>query len=382
MTVSLSSNFLLNARGLTFEDTGSVTWAFNQNANQLTATTSATGTLSSVGLADNSTAPIFTVSNTPLTANGTLDITLNTQAKNLVFAGPTTGANAQPTFRALVAADIPTLSYVTSIGSSNLTIGGTAAVPTVNLSSTQVTNIGLGATALQNATTADSIQGAGTAASPIELIGDSAAPGNLKYYGTNGSGTRGWYASAVVPAVANPSGTIGLTAVNGSTGNWMDAGSTPALSPAIAPTWTGTHIFTGAPADSSVASGVTLGQESNFPRIEMTSNSAPTNGRKWLFQVDASSGALSIQASNDAVNAAGGWINVTRSTTTVTGTTISGPVGVNGNSPPAQSTGWGTPTGGSVQNNYAAGVGATLLATSDAVAQIITVLKQVGILGA
>lgn len=59
-----------------------------------------------------------------------------------------------------------------------------------------------------------------------------------------------------------------------------------------------------------------------------------------------------------------------------------GAIGVNGNSPPAQSTGWGTPTGGSVQNNYQAGVSATLLSTSDAVAQIITVLKQVGILGA
>jgi hypothetical protein len=40
-------------------------------------------------------------------------------------------------------------SAVTSITSSNLTVGGTATVPTINLSGTQVTDIGLGATALQ-----------------------------------------------------------------------------------------------------------------------------------------------------------------------------------------------------------------------------------------
>jgi hypothetical protein len=43
-------------------------------------------------------------------------------------------------------------------------------------------------------TTADSIQGTGASGSPIELVGDSASPGNTMLYGTNGSGTKGWYA--------------------------------------------------------------------------------------------------------------------------------------------------------------------------------------------
>ena len=60
--------------------------------------------------------------------------------------------------------------------------------------------------------------------------------------------------------------------------------------------------------------------------------------------------------------------------------TVAGALGVNGNSPPAQSTGWGTPTGAAVENNYA-GASATLAVTSAAVAEIITVLKNVGILG-
>lgn len=149
MSVSLTSNFFLNARGITFADGGGLVWAFNRNTNTLTATGGSGGVLSSVGVADTSSTPIYTVSSSPLTTNGTIDLTLNAQARNTAFAGPITGANAQPTFRALVSADIPTLSYVTSVGSSNLTVGGTALAPTLNLSATQVSNIALGATAVQ-----------------------------------------------------------------------------------------------------------------------------------------------------------------------------------------------------------------------------------------
>lgn len=42
--------------------------------------------------------------------------------------------------------------------------------------------------------TADSVQGSGSSGSPVELVGDSASPGNSMLYGTNGSGTKGWYA--------------------------------------------------------------------------------------------------------------------------------------------------------------------------------------------
>lgn len=42
-------------------------------------------------------------------------------------------------------------------------------------------------------TVANSITGAGTSASPLQLQGDSASPGNSMLYGTNGSGVKGWY---------------------------------------------------------------------------------------------------------------------------------------------------------------------------------------------
>lgn len=60
--------------------------------------------VTSVGLALPS---IITVSGSPVTSTGTLTGTLATQAANLVFAGPVSGGAAAPTFRALVAADVP-----------------------------------------------------------------------------------------------------------------------------------------------------------------------------------------------------------------------------------------------------------------------------------
>jgi hypothetical protein len=63
-----------------------------------------TGSVTSVAL----TMPTgFTVAGSPITASGTLAVTENTQTANLIKAGPSSGAAAIPTYRALVAADLP-----------------------------------------------------------------------------------------------------------------------------------------------------------------------------------------------------------------------------------------------------------------------------------
>ncbi len=46
---------------------------------------------------------------------------MNTQSANTVFAGPTTGAAAAPTFRTIVSGDIPTLNQNTTGTASNVT---------------------------------------------------------------------------------------------------------------------------------------------------------------------------------------------------------------------------------------------------------------------
>jgi hypothetical protein len=94
-----------------------------------------TGTVTSVGLADGSTAPIFTISGTPVTASGTLTETLSTESANAIFAGPTSGGAAQPTFRSLVVADVPTLNQNTTGTASNLS--GTPALPNGTTATTQ-----------------------------------------------------------------------------------------------------------------------------------------------------------------------------------------------------------------------------------------------------
>jgi hypothetical protein len=71
--------------------------------------TKGTGTLTSAALI----LPSFiTVSGSPITTSGTFVGTLANQTANKVFASATSGAAAQPTFRALVAGDIPALPYV------------------------------------------------------------------------------------------------------------------------------------------------------------------------------------------------------------------------------------------------------------------------------
>lgn len=89
-----------------------------------------TGTVTFVGL----TAPsILTVSGSPITTSGTLVLGLATQSANQVFAGPTSGPAATPTFRALVASDVPALSYVSSVSGSSPIISSGGLTPTISI---------------------------------------------------------------------------------------------------------------------------------------------------------------------------------------------------------------------------------------------------------
>lgn len=92
-----------------------------ENAFLSASTGAGSGTVTSVGL---SAPAIFTVSGSPVTTTGTLTFALATQTANRVWAGPTSGSAAAPTFRALVANDLPTVP--TSKGGTGLTGVGSA----------------------------------------------------------------------------------------------------------------------------------------------------------------------------------------------------------------------------------------------------------------
>lgn len=91
--------------------------------------------VSSVALALPSS--VFTVTGSPVTSSGTLTGTFKTQNANTVFAGPSSGGAAVPTFRTLTAADIPaptSLNYIevsTTSTFSNFNSGTFTVIPSM-----------------------------------------------------------------------------------------------------------------------------------------------------------------------------------------------------------------------------------------------------------
>ena len=144
-----------------YTSNGSKVLALNSGATDVEwITLPATGVTSVALSAPN----IFSVSGSPVTSTGTLSLSLATQTANYVWAGPTSGGSATPTFRALVAGDIPALSYLSTSGGTvsgnvvvtgNLTIQGT----TTQIDATVVTvadkNVVLGNVTTPTDTTAD-----------------------------------------------------------------------------------------------------------------------------------------------------------------------------------------------------------------------------------
>lgn len=105
------------------------------------------GTVTSVSL----TMPaFFSVTGSPITTTGTLAVSLTNQSQNLIFAGPTSGS-APPTFRSLVAADIPSLdaakittgtftsSQIPSLDAAKITTGTFIASQIPSLDASKIT---------------------------------------------------------------------------------------------------------------------------------------------------------------------------------------------------------------------------------------------------
>lgn len=113
------------------------------------------------------------------------------------------------------------------------------------------------------------------------------------------------------PAAANPTGTIGLTAVNGVATTYPRSDSAPALSQAIAPTWTQPHIF----SQSSSGTTYSLRASANVPGILITQTNGSADNKNW--NIFASSEQLNFRALNDAGTVDTPWMQIDRTGTTV-----------------------------------------------------------------
>lgn len=219
-----------------------------------------TGTVTSVAL----TAPSFlSVAGSPITTSGTLAVTLATQTANTVFAGPTTGSPAAPTFRSVVAADIPTLNQnttgtaanVTASSNSTLTTLSALSLPASQLSGTgNLTDAGTDGITVTSGTGA--VIGAGT--SLAQHVSDSTHNGYLSqtdWSTFNGKQAAGNYITALTGDVtASGPGSVAATlaTVNGNIGSFGSSTSIPSF------TVNGKGLITAASGNAVVAPAGTL----------------------------------------------------------------------------------------------------------------------------
>lgn len=101
--------------------------------------------------------------------------------------------------------------------------------------------------------------GANTGVFPVDSIGGDGVS-TTTFFREDGT-----FAVPAYPVGANPSGTIGLTAVNGSAATFLRSDGSPALSLGIEPTWTGAHTFSsGLTTTTMAASGAVSGSTATF----------------------------------------------------------------------------------------------------------------------
>lgn len=186
------------------------------------------GTVTSVAL----TVPSFlSVSGSPITTSGTLAVSLVDESANTIFAGPATGAAAAPTFRVLVAADIPSLGYVTAVTASAPLASSGGQTPNISITSGNLTAAGVDGIAVTGGTGA--VIGAGT--SIAQQGADSTHNGYLSstdWVTFNGKQAAGSYITALTgDATASGPGSVALTlaTVNGNVGSFGSSTSIPSF---------------------------------------------------------------------------------------------------------------------------------------------------------
>ncbi len=90
------------------------------------------GSVTSVGMTGDGTVFNTVVTGSPITNSGTLVPTLHTQTANTFLAGPISGSAVAPTFRSIIAADVPTLNQNTTGTAANITATSNSTLTTLS----------------------------------------------------------------------------------------------------------------------------------------------------------------------------------------------------------------------------------------------------------
>jgi hypothetical protein len=194
------------------------------------------GIITSITFTDASAFPIYATSSVLTTGVNALTLTLQPQAANVVFAGPAVSGTAQPTFRSLVAADIPSLSstYVlnsrigAASGVASLDVSGK--IPTSQLPSTVLQYEGLWDPSTNTPTLSD-VTGTNGYVYQVSVAHAAAVPGlanatmvnflvgNLIIYSGAANQWEQTTPAAGVSAVNGAQGSVTVNAINQLTGD-------------------------------------------------------------------------------------------------------------------------------------------------------------------
>lgn len=252
------------------------------------------GTVQFVGL----TMPgdLFSVAGSPITTSGTFAVTLASQSPNQILAGPAAGAvGAAPSFRALVAADLPVVPVAK--GGTGATDAPTALTNLGAVPSTRTVSAGTGLTGGGNLSADRTISLANTAVTPA-TYGTASQVGTFTVDG-QGRITSAANVSVAINASAVTSGTLPV-----------ERGGTGAVSLTGYVKGNGTSAFTASPTipngdlqnssltigATSIALGASTATISGLTTLTLTQNPVNPLEAATKQYVDAAVEGLNVHA--------------------------------------------------------------------------------------